>query len=362
MPDLVPTRPLVKRPSRWGRWFRAIEFAVQLTAAVLYVLYAIRYYQITTRLNEALAEMDRTDPGWRLQDIEAARAVVPDDENSALRVTGAGDMLPWSGPNRWIEEDFETQLESLPPDQRMSRDQFDHLHQRLEAVRPALEIARQISALSKGRFPIRYNWADPYATSLAGEQKAARVCQLLYLDAMAAVQVGDKREALTAWRAGLNVGRSIGDEPLGISQMIRAAAVMISCKTLARIMAQCELDPGDLQAVQAVLQEEDLHPYWPISFRGQRAFICAELDAIESGTVTQSQAAGGGPPTWKDRLFDFAFRDGIRVYHAHFLVSLEHFQNSPEYAGPHQGPILDQVDRQLGGAGLAPDGLTLPML
>ena len=94
MPDLVPSRPLVKRPSRRGRWFRAFEFAVQLTLAVGYVLYAIRYYQIATRLKEALAEMDRTDPGWRLQDVEAARAVVPDAENSAAGDGGGQETSP----------------------------------------------------------------------------------------------------------------------------------------------------------------------------------------------------------------------------------------------------------------------------
>lgn len=69
MPDLVPSRPVVKRPSRWGRWFRAVEFAVQLTVCVLYVLYAIHFCQLTMRMQSAWAEMDHDHPGWRLADI-----------------------------------------------------------------------------------------------------------------------------------------------------------------------------------------------------------------------------------------------------------------------------------------------------
>ncbi len=155
MPDLVPSRSVVKRPSRWGRWFRAIEFAVQLTLAVVYIVYAVRYYQITTRLNEAEAEMDRTDPGWRLQDIEAARAVVPDAENSALRVMAVNKLLP-KPSDRWIKDDFAAELQRLRPEKRMTPEQFAHLRQCLAGVRPALEEARTLSDLSHGRFPLVY--------------------------------------------------------------------------------------------------------------------------------------------------------------------------------------------------------------
>src|SRR5207302_2725612 len=94
-------------------------------------------------------------PGWRLKDIEAARAVVPDEENAALRVIDVGRRLP-GPPNPWIEENFETQLQQVPPDRRMTADQFAHLTQRLNDVGPILEDARALSALPRGRFPIVY--------------------------------------------------------------------------------------------------------------------------------------------------------------------------------------------------------------
>jgi hypothetical protein len=35
------------------------------------------------------AEMDRAEPGWRLEDIEAAREQVPEEENSARVLSGS---------------------------------------------------------------------------------------------------------------------------------------------------------------------------------------------------------------------------------------------------------------------------------
>src|SRR5205807_1068756 len=37
-------------------------------------------------LNQAFAEADQLDPGWRWSDLDARREVIPDAENSALAV------------------------------------------------------------------------------------------------------------------------------------------------------------------------------------------------------------------------------------------------------------------------------------
>jgi hypothetical protein len=147
MPDLIPSRPLVKRPSCLWAWLRAASFGIQLTLAANFVLFAVRAYVVRTRLQAVLADMDRTDPGWRLPDIEAARAVVPDAENSALRVMAASKLLP-NRPKLWIEEDFDTELQHLHPERRMSPVQFAHLRQRLDEARPALDEVKGLSEVA----------------------------------------------------------------------------------------------------------------------------------------------------------------------------------------------------------------------
>src|SRR5207249_12186268 len=41
----------------------------------------------------AIEEADRLDPGWRLAELEAARAEVPDSENAALQVAAGKKFL-----------------------------------------------------------------------------------------------------------------------------------------------------------------------------------------------------------------------------------------------------------------------------
>src|SRR5271157_1878997 len=60
----------------------------------------IYYYFLSDHgLSKVVAETDRIDPGWRLEELEAARARVPDVENSANLVAKAGSLLPknWQG-------------------------------------------------------------------------------------------------------------------------------------------------------------------------------------------------------------------------------------------------------------------------
>ena len=234
MSDPVPSHPLVKRPSRLLAWLRAAEFGLQAILAAAFVTYGVCAYVVRTRLQETFAQLDRTDPGWRLPDVEAARAVIPDDENSALLVTDVGRRLPWS-PKPWIEEDFATQLQQLAPQSRMTADQAAHLGLRLKDIGPILVDARRLSALPRGRFPITYA-RNPLNTMLEAQQKARRVLQLLCLDAMDRAQTGDAHGAMISCRAALNAGRSIGDEPTAISQLIRIACVSIACKTAGRIL------------------------------------------------------------------------------------------------------------------------------
>src|SRR5207244_4315379 len=74
-------------------------------------------------LQEALAEADRLDPNWRLEEIEANRLVIPDHQNSALQVSKVRGLLP----EMWADR----HLENLAPE-------FQLKPQEIAAVRNAL--------------------------------------------------------------------------------------------------------------------------------------------------------------------------------------------------------------------------------
>src|SRR5436305_14504192 len=86
--------PQTPRRRNWSRLLRrsvlSILVLVPIGGAADHV-YCLRERQ---RLAAALAELDATDPGWRLEDIEAARAVVPEQENSAPLILTAYSQIP----------------------------------------------------------------------------------------------------------------------------------------------------------------------------------------------------------------------------------------------------------------------------
>src|SRR5262249_10146997 len=69
----------------------------------LYVYFALVPY---LRLERAIAEVDRLDPGWRLEELERRRAILPDEKNSGVRVLNVQQLIPrgWLNSREPTEE------------------------------------------------------------------------------------------------------------------------------------------------------------------------------------------------------------------------------------------------------------------
>src|SRR5205823_1043656 len=146
---------------------------------------------VTTRLREAVEELDRTDPGWRLQDIEAAREKVPDEQNGPRVVAAAWRLLP----RDWPPPELEATFDQLEPPEPLTPGQFARLSAELEGVRPALEEARKLATRPTGRHQVTYA-RNILNTLLRDEYEGRRVTRLLRLDALRHAQAGDLKSAL----------------------------------------------------------------------------------------------------------------------------------------------------------------------
>jgi hypothetical protein len=271
----------------WRRWLRRLAWVLLLGAVGVGVRFYYRNHQAVTKLEEAVAALDRDDPGWRLEDIEAAREQIPEEENSARVVVAAGQLLPQT----WLPPDLDDHLAHLAPDEQLAPDDFARLGQELDKVRPALEEARKLAALPRGRHRLAYE-RNVLETRLDDQAEARRVAALLVYDALRHGQNGDGKSALTSCRAALNAGRSLGDEPITVSQLIRMACVVVACQAAERALAQGEPAPDDLTGLQRALETEDAHPGLPIILRGERAMSDALFRAIERGAVPVNGLAG----------------------------------------------------------------------
>ena len=235
-------------------------------------------------LHEAIAEADRLDKDWRFEEILNARANVPDGDNSAPIVAAAFAKIPktFLTPRADEAPGILERLEESPPPQRLDDARLVELRAELAKAAAALPVARDLADRPRGRWAVAWMPAFPIATLMPHLEQPRRVTLLLVLDAAAASADGDPDRAVRACRAALNAGRSMGDEPAAISQLIRRACGMNAVGALERALAQGEASAPALEAMQRLLADEAAAPLLLMSVRADRAMWFQTLEAMRT--------------------------------------------------------------------------------
>jgi hypothetical protein len=308
-----------EKPHRpWLRWLKRIGWSLLALTILIACRTAWHHHQVTRKLNEALTELDRTDPGWRLADIEAAREQIPEEENSARVVVAAAKLLP----KDWPPKEFADRFADLTPEAQLAPDDFAALIKELSHLEPALKEARTLFNLPRGRHHITYR--TPFISTIMNDQaESRRVKALLHYDALRHVQNGDAGKAIRACRAAFNAGRSLGDEPLSISQLVRNACIFSACHDLERILAQSEPPPEELAAVRKTLRDEDVFPDLLIIARGERAAMHEILLELENRQYEDDPQSGTS--NWWGNLVSWVPHEKIREEHPAMLALLSRF-------------------------------------
>src|SRR6516162_818116 len=94
----APIRVMGRRlRSRW-RFIAVPAALVLILASIAVTIFYTESWRADRQYQQAVADADRLDPGWRLNDILAHRAKVVDDVNSAHRVRAIAEKLPGGWP------------------------------------------------------------------------------------------------------------------------------------------------------------------------------------------------------------------------------------------------------------------------
>jgi hypothetical protein len=283
-----PNTALLPARTRW-RWWRIALFLGGALLLLTVLLLGVRLFferSIDQQLQDALAEADRLDPGWELDQLEARRRTVPDEENSALRIRILGGTLP----DHWDDQPCYQELSDSPPPVQLGERQMEGLRADLGQRTHPLEQARNLADLSHGRYPI--TWAPDFLSTLTPHLAEARkVTNLLVYDAALRAQDGDADGALDSGRAALSAARSIGDEPLLLSQVQRVGRRAVAVQSMQRTLAQGQPSDKALAAAQKLLEEEAEEPLLLIALRGERAGDHMLLTNVESGNYAGTAAA-----------------------------------------------------------------------
>jgi hypothetical protein len=373
-PEIAPAAaPPVRRRRRW-RWLLLPPLALM---GVSLAYYFHSRSVVEKEPAAAIAETDRVDPGWRLEEIEASRTTYSIEENAAETVLAAHKLLPANWPPQPptttpladaalddpIEGDpltprlrsdgelasLEDRVSGLPPEVQPDPELLHDLRAELtrDGVKDALAATERLSRQTGGRYtvtwgPIPLNFTTPY-------QDARAVATLLEWQALLQDQDGQADEGLATARRIIIAGRSIGDEPTMIAQIVRFAMNAVARRVIERVLAQGLPSAAALADTQRLLKEDDAEPLLLYAFRGERAMQHGYAEWVEAG------AAGARPPAWRERLQRLYMPHMTRRYH---VAMLRMFSRAVEIARrppEEQAEALGQLQMELGEIAPSPD-------
>jgi hypothetical protein len=292
---------------RRRRWAWLVGVPVLLVLAAAFGTGAYLGRMVDHRLAAAISAADRDDPFWRLADLMAHRDPVPDAENSALVVAEALSLLPenWPaapppgpGESKPLPTEAEKAFDRLAAtadNVRLDDAVADALRGELDAHDEGVQIARTVAVYDRGRHELQLG-PTLIDTPLPETQAARAAARLLAADAAIRAHGGDLDGALDSCRAILGVGRSIGDEPTLISQLVRVAIGEVAMKSACRTLGQGEPSDAALARLQALILDELAQPLLLHGLKGERAIMTELIRRVGAGELPIAAISSGAPP------------------------------------------------------------------
>src|SRR5207249_4243622 len=158
-----------------------------------------------------------------------------------------------------------------------------------QGTAPAMVEARSLANFPEGRHPVTYA-RNGLGTLVPHAQDTRLVAELLSLDALGQAVDGHPGEALTACRAAVNAGRSLGDEPTALTQLVRIACVSIGARDAEWVLAYSPAPEPEAAELQRVLEREAAEPVALIMARGERGMMHWVMSALTSGDLEAGSA------------------------------------------------------------------------
>jgi hypothetical protein len=273
----------VRKQRTWRGLLVTLLFLVLL--GIVGILWFVWYS--SHDLNALMAEMDVQDPGWRQDDIEASRKVVPAAGNSALHIVAVAKLRAGQSV---ITAAMEKVFENLPPHVQLNEQQIDYLEKRFAILQAAVVEARKFKDMPRGRHPIKYS-EDWISTLVPHLQDAREVCELLNWDAAWRAHGGDDEGALESCLALQNAAHSMGDEPFIMSLLVRVGCHVAAVQAIERTLAQGRFTPASeptLNLMQDTFARELSEPTLLIALRGERAGLHQFVQAVAQGKVNRA--------------------------------------------------------------------------
>jgi hypothetical protein len=303
---------------------------------------------------QVVAELNRTDPGWRLEQLEAKRAVVPPERNSASRIAAVKRLLPAGWSQRLQQHRRPPVGTALTPSQLVA------VRALRQGTAAALAEARPLANVPEGRHPVNYA-RDGLTTLLRHAEDTRLVADLLGLDALGQALDGRLGEALTACRAAVNAGRSLRDEPFVITQLVRVACVTDGVRDAEWVLGSGAAPEPEAADLQSLLEREAAEPVLLTAARGERGLMHWLMSAATSGDLGASAVTAvlGNEPDLAKALQAMPTGLAARQSHAWLLRHLTQFAEIARRPDHQQVAAVRELDQLIH---TAPEGARLMLV
>src|SRR5262249_12917559 len=212
----------------------------------------------------------------------------------------------------------------LAPVAPMPETQVQALRAVLRPAAAALAEARPLADMPEGRHAITWT-RDGLRTQLPHAQPAPFVAYLLELDAALQAEGGQTGQARASCRGALNAGRSLGDEPICVSQLVRIACAAVAIRRAEWVLGQSVPPEEALANLQGLLEREAGHPALLTMARGERGIIHWTMSAATAGDLPLSDLAHDMGVDDAKKLESLLTPEALRPAHAWLLRHLSRF-------------------------------------
>lgn len=248
-------------------------------------------YRWKVELRRIIAELDANDPGWRLEEIHAARKSLPPEKNGYCKIAEAGKTMVRHAQ----DEDLSNKERSFPVERRLNAEQEKLAFAYLERNAKSLALARELAWYDDGTMKVVE--IEQYLPNGKVDLRPFRaVARCLNLDVYHHLQYGGLKEANQCVHGLFNTVRALDMEACEGCFMMRGNLRQTGVLCVERILARGTLTDDELKTWQARLQVEETDQSYTRYLRGQRAVKYYLLNALYRGEAESLGIRASNPP------------------------------------------------------------------
>ena len=291
---------------RKRRLWLSLVLLVCLMLAFLGVSFVIMRHAGIRDLEHALAETDKLDPYWRLEDLEAhRRPMLPPDKNGYEQIMAAVRVIPtqpWPQPTFPQFDNDRNYQRRVVAAMRSSLRQHDRLSPvllseeearvlrvELERAKDCIAQVRKMIDFPLGRGPSIWPNHGLVVSTPPLYLKTLDVAKMMAPDVRVRIYDGDVAGAILDIRAVLYISSFLADEPTLMAQLIRVAQYITALEMLEQTLAGGTTSEEELAVLQRELESEAMTPTLSIGLRGHRALTDNDLNNAQTGVTSKDE-------------------------------------------------------------------------